>query len=607
MAESYAGIGGHTGHFHLILGVCSAVGGGIVDNRDKSTGIFNVGHITHREGACRGSAGTVPETDLQGVGGGIHLGQYNLVVLRAGADIRAENITSAVRIGRIVVADKGITAARSRLRHISPAVDLENTALIAVEVLAEGYGLLAAGGAEADGGRPVAVALGAAVGAHAHLVGGVGRKARQGVGVGGGVDHSPFGTAADAVVDLPCIVGAVAVGPTDHGGGGGDALRGHGQGRGHHAARQGGEAHHGALVALHGAVAHALHLNLILRLRLKACEGHRRRGGGHLLPCSGGHIQADGHIVDVQIVVGIACRRLAVEGYSYCLARIGGEVYVHALTCGGAYYIVVHIIGATVVPLAQDGPGGLVVGGHQHHEPVIGAGGGRSPNVTAVGRQGQVKVQGAAGRHGHLRGDQPAVFRRSIYIDSCVVVEHSVIGAERPVGARRQRRASHDAAQQAVLVLPAGGQRGAEALVDTVEVSLGAVVDLKAVVGGVARPGHVGGVGRDVGDAPGGEHRRGAVGQGGEGHLHVVDALVVSGAVGHYGERVLGVGGEAGDVEAGGAGCGGAQLGAAVHDGVGLAGGVARVARPADGGAVDGQVRGLGGRGLEAGGLLLNL
>ena len=336
MAESYAGIGGHTGHFHLILGVCSAVGGGIVDNRDKSTGIFNVGHITHREGACRGSAGTVPETDLQGIGGGIHLGQYNLVVLRAGADIRAESITSAVRIGRIVVADKGITAARSRLRHIGPAVDLENTALIAVEVLAEGYGLLAAGGAEADGGRPVAVALGAAVGAHAHLVGGVGSKARQGVGIGGGVDHRPLGSAADAVVDLPRIVGAVAVGPADHGGGGGDALRGHGQSRGHHAARQGGEAHHGALVALHVAVAQAFHLHLILRLRLKACEGQRRRGGGHLLPCSGGHIHADGHIVNVQIVVTVATDcRLAIEGNPDILACIGSQVNADILASGG--------------------------------------------------------------------------------------------------------------------------------------------------------------------------------------------------------------------------------------------------------------------------------
>ena len=417
-------------------------------------------------------------------------------------------------------------------------------AAVAVEVVRPGIGADdTAGGAEADGGRPFAVALGAAVGAHAHLVGGVGRKARQGVGVGGGVDHSPFGSAADAVVDLPCIVGAVAVGPADHGGGGGDILRGHGQSRGHHAARQGGEAHHGALVALHGAVAQALHFHLILRLRLKVCEGHRRRGGGHLMPCSGGHIHADGHIVDVQIVVGIVCRRLAVEGYPYCLARIGGEVYVHALTCGGACYIIVHISGATVVPLAQDGPGGLVVGGHQHHEPVVGAGGGRSPNVTAVGRQGQVKGQHAAGRHGHLRGDQPAVFRRSIYIDSCVVVEHSVIGTEHPLRGGRQRRASHDAAQQALLVLPARGNGGAEALVDTVEVGLGAVADLIAVVGGVARPGHVGGVGRDVGYALGGEHRRGAVGQGGEGHLHVVDALVAGGAVGHYGERVLGVGG----------------------------------------------------------------
>ena len=302
MAESYAGIGGHTGHFHLILGVCSAVGGGIVDNRDKSTGIFNVGHITHREGACRGSAGTVPETDLQGVGGGIHLGQYNLVVLRAGADIRAESITSAVRIGRIVVADKGITAARSRLRHISPAVDLENTALIAVEVLAEGYGLLAAGGAEADGGRPVAVALGAAVGAHAHLVGGVGRKARQGVGVGGGVDHRPFGSAADAVVNLPCIVGAVAVGPADHGGGGGDILRGHGQGRGHHAALQGGEAHHGALFALHAAVAQALHLDSISCFRLQTSEADGSRCGIVVGPHRDS-LTCDGNIVHIQAVI----------------------------------------------------------------------------------------------------------------------------------------------------------------------------------------------------------------------------------------------------------------------------------------------------------------
>ena len=155
-----------------------------------------------------------------------------------------------------------------------------------------------------------------------------------------------------------------------------------------------------------------------------------------------------------------------------------------------------------------------------------------------------------------------------------------------------------------------GSSEAVEGLVQTsisIETFRCAVVDHIAVVGGVARPGHVGGVGRDVGDAPGGEHRRGAVGQGGEGHLHVVDALVAGGAVGHYGERVLGVGGEAGDVEADGAGCGGAQLGAAVHDGVGLAGGVASVARPAYGGAVGGEVRGLGGRGLVAGGGCRNL
>ena len=98
MTEGYARTSWYTGHLNFILCVCRAIGGDIVDNRDKSTCIINIGHITQREGTCRCATGTVPEAHLQGVDGDIQFGQYNLVVLRAGADVRTEYITSAMRV-----------------------------------------------------------------------------------------------------------------------------------------------------------------------------------------------------------------------------------------------------------------------------------------------------------------------------------------------------------------------------------------------------------------------------------------------------------------------------------------------------------------------------
>ena len=111
-------------------------------------------------------------------------------------------------------------------------------------------------------------------------------------------------------------------------------------------------------------------------------------------------------------------------------------------------------------------------------------------------------------------------------------------------------------------------------------------------------------MGGDVGDALGGEHRRGAVGKSGEGHGNHIHVLHVIGAVGAHLESIFGVGGEAGEVEACAVDiCGTCNnIVIVVKDAVSLAVGIARVARPADSSAVGCQAGGHGCSRLEAGG-----
>ena len=112
---------------------------------------------------------------------------------------------------------------------------------------------------------------------------------------------------------------------------------------------------------------------------------------------AGGDV-VDTHVVDVQVVVSIACCRLAVECDGNALAGVVAQVDGNMLTDGSIGNIIVDILRTGVVPLAQDTPC-LTVGGDEDNELVVGAGGLGSAEGTAVGGQSQVEAQLHVGLH----------------------------------------------------------------------------------------------------------------------------------------------------------------------------------------------------------------
>ena len=159
-------------------------------------------------------------------------------------------------------------------------------------------------------------------------------------------------------------------------------------------------------MALRAAVTMSVHTHFVLGFRVKSRDSGA--GGGrsdiHRLPCTGGNGGTNGHVVDMQVIVFIGCRHrgLTVERDSHGLAHVGGQGDVHMLASGGD--VVVNVGGTAVVPLAQNGPCGAVVGGNQHHEPVVRLAGGDINTVrTAKIRKGKVKVKFRSAGKGRFR------------------------------------------------------------------------------------------------------------------------------------------------------------------------------------------------------------
>ena len=104
-------------------------------------------------------------------------------------------------------------------------------------------------------------------------------------------------------------------------------------------------------------------------------------------------INAASHIVDMQVVVGVAHGGFTVEGDAHALTYIVAEVDAHLFAFGSAIDVVINVCRTFfVVPLAQDGPGGLIVSGNQHNKLVVGSSGCRSSKSSAVSGQSKVEV-----------------------------------------------------------------------------------------------------------------------------------------------------------------------------------------------------------------------
>ena len=97
--------------------------------------------------------------------------------------------------------------------------------------------------------------------------------------------------------------------------------------------------------------------------RNKSHESNRSRGDPNRLPSASGNGSAHYYIVNMQVVVGIACGGFAVEGDAHRLASIAAQINADRLARGGVVDVVVNVFRTAVVPLAQDAPMGLVVGG----------------------------------------------------------------------------------------------------------------------------------------------------------------------------------------------------------------------------------------------------
>ena len=207
----------------------------------------------------------------------------------------------------------------------------------------------------------------AAVGTHLNGVGGVVVEAGEGVGVGVNVSEVIL-VAIEA--ELPSG-GAAVLGPAQlHAVGGG--LANESEASGSRAGDISGEALHVTLKALGIAGALALHVHLIQSLGIEVLKGHIGRGGVFGPPLASRNHGADGHIIEVEVVVISVSLRVGEESDISILACIGAEVNAaDRFTSIGDF--IQHVCGAAVVPFAQDGPCGHIVSRNQHSESVCGA------------------------------------------------------------------------------------------------------------------------------------------------------------------------------------------------------------------------------------------
>ena len=104
-----------------------------------------------------------------------------------------------------------------------------------------------------------------------------------------------------------------------------------------------GEVHRIAPIALLFTRTGSFHSHLIFGFSRKAGELSVCGGGIHIdvLPCTGGNVQADGHIVDMQVVVTVRYLGFTIKSNPHGLTNVGREVNVHILAGSGDIIIYV--------------------------------------------------------------------------------------------------------------------------------------------------------------------------------------------------------------------------------------------------------------------------
>ena len=246
------------------------------------------------------------------------------------------------------------------------------------------------------------------------------------------------------------------------------------------------------MLALGFARANSINHNIVGSAAIEARESFHGVSHDYRLPIAGGMEGANGNIVDMEIVVGIADGRLTIEGDFDILSAESGEVDAHILARGGAIDIVQDIVGTSIVPLAQDSPGGGIVVGNENDEFVVGTGSLRSTESAAIGGQSQVEAEGGIVSHHDIRGYKPPVTARTIEVTTDMAVENAIARAEGPAaGGRGQGSAAHHIAQQTSISGPAvRNSSSAEFLGNTFNIFACPVVYDIHVVCLRARPSH---------------------------------------------------------------------------------------------------------------------
>ena len=215
-------------------------------------------------------------------------------------------------------------------------------------------------------------------------------------------------------------------------------------------------------------------------------------------------------MVDVQVVVTVAIDGgFSVEGKFRC-AGVVAKIDAHMLARSGN--VVINKVGTAVVPLAQDGPCGRVVGADQHEEAVVLASAGGGVFIAETS-ECHVEIHcGAAGER-DLRSDEPVCVVLSIDVQCGVVGAEDILEGEHPAVLSgvlyKIGVSSHHLVNQAGVLGPSflGRAWYVEFFGEAVEVRFCPVVDHVAVVFCVSAPSHIGCVGGDIGDSRGHQNR----------------------------------------------------------------------------------------------------
>ena len=159
----------------------------------------------------------------------------------------------------------------------------------------------------------------------------------------------------------------------------------------------------------------------------------------------------------MQVVVAASSSGFTIEGNGDALPGIAAQVDGNRLAGSRTGDFVIDILGAFVVPLAQDSPGGSAIGGNQHDKLVVSLlSGVNSLQCTRILGQSQIEGELHIVLHRKGRSDQPVIAVGAIDVNSGMVVEHAVGGAEVPTASSgSQRCAAHHSAQQTGVSSPA--------------------------------------------------------------------------------------------------------------------------------------------------------